>query len=283
MPEIITYACITQNRIRNIKRNIPKVIDYVDKVIIVDSFSTDGTKEWLENYSPKIKVVQRKWDDSFANQYSEYLKYVNEGWVLICDDDEVPSEALLKCLRQVTEDSNEGKRYSGVEFRCYPLDVDNSGKIIADHGPENYYRQMFFRYNPGMHYIIDLHQALVGWRNFNRLRREEIYYHLKSDEDIYRNACRNWWIDGIWLKGASSGIHSPEWHELRRVVRDCYPDVKIFGDLKAILIKGNIDKRLKDFFWKIKDIKDEPDIDRPMNELRAYWTYYFEKLHTEEK
>ena len=81
--ERITYAGITQNRLPLIKRNIPKVIDYVDNIVIVDAFSTDGTKEWLENYSPKITVSQRVWDDSFARQYSEFLKYIKDGWFLV--------------------------------------------------------------------------------------------------------------------------------------------------------------------------------------------------------
>ena len=265
------------------KRNIPKVIDYVDKLVIVDGFSVDGTKEWLENYNPRIKVVQRKWDDSFANQYNEYLNHIDEGWVIICDDDEIPSEEMLKCLPQVMIDSNEGKRYSAVEFRCNPIEVDRDGKILEDHGPENYYRQLFFKYNPGIHYIIDLHQALVGLKNHNRVRRQEVYYHIKSDEDMYRNACRNFFIAGIWMPNASDGIRSSEWYDLKRVIGEAYPNVKVFNDFNTIMIKGNMDKRVKDYLYEIKDIPDEPEKNRMMNELRAYFTYYFEKLHGSER
>jgi hypothetical protein len=204
------------------------------------------------------------------------------GWVLLCDDDELPSEALLKSLRDIVKESEEGKRYSCVEFTCHPIEIDRDGKIIGDNGPVQYYRQIFFLYQTNMKYMIDLHQALVGYKNGRMIRRPETYYHIKSDDDNYRNACRNWWIAGVWMSGASDGIRHPEWHELRKVVLESYPDVKVFSDFNAIMVKGNMDKRVKDHLYKIKDIQDSPP-DRYFNELRAYWRYYFEKLWPNER
>lgn len=282
MSERITYVCVTQNRIKNIQRNIPKVINYVDRVVIVDGFSVDGTKEWLESYSPKIFVTQRQWDDSFANQYNEYLKYIEEGWVLLCDDDEIPSEDLLKSMREIIKNSDGGRIYSSVEFRCHAMEIDSAGKIILDPGPCEYYRLIFYLYQPGMRYMVDLHQSLVGYKNSRMIRRKETYYHLKSDEDSYRNACRNWWIAGSWISGATDGIRHPEWHDLKNVVTKAYPHVKVFNDINALMIKGNIDQSVKDCFMKFRDIKDEPP-DRLFGELRSYYIYYFKKLHPEEE
>ncbi len=281
MEEYVTLACITQNRIKNMQRLIPKVIDWVDKVVVVDSFSVDGTKEWLENYSPKIIVTQRQWDDSFANQYNEYLKHIDQGWILICDDDEIPSQALLKTLKPMIRKSMRGERFSIVEYRSQAMRVEND-IIVEDTGPNPYWRQIFFKWMPKMRYVIDLHQALMGTKSLKYTRRDEVYYHLKSNEDLYRNACRNWWIAGIWLMDAKSGIFSEEWHEFKRVVLDAYPDVKVFGDFNAYMVKGNINQKVKDYIIKVKDLPDEIDKDRNMNELRAYYKYYFDVLHPEE-
>jgi glycosyltransferase involved in cell wall biosynthesis len=282
MSDKITFACVTQNRINNLKRNIPKVVDYVDRIVIVDGYSVDGSKEWLESYSPKIFVTQRQWDDSFANQYNEYLKHIGEGWVLLCDDDELPSEQLLKCMRDVVKNSDHGRIYSCVEFKCHPIETDNNGVIVNDNGPVDYYRQIFYLYQPEMKYKIDLHQCLVGYKNGRMIRRQETYYHIKSDEDSYRNACRNWWIAGVWLSGATEGYKPEEWYELRDLVLKVYPEVKVFGDFNAIMVRGNMNQEIKDYLYKTKDTPDEPP-QRMMNELRAYWKYYFEKLHPEEK
>jgi len=282
MSETITLACVTQNRIKNIQRNIPKMIDYVDRIVIVDGFSVDGTKEWLENYSDKITVVQREWDDSFANQYNRYLDEINDGWVLILDDDEIASIKLLKSLRKLIEESDGGKRYDMVECQAYPLEVDRNGIILSDNGPVNYYRHIFYKYNPGMKYTINLHQNLVGHKIGRPIRTNASYYHIKSEIDEYRNACRNWWIAGVWIDGTNSGYQPPEWHELRAVVVAAYPSVKVFNNFNDILIKGNLDQSVKDYLLKIKDIPDEKP-NRLFNEFRAIYKYYFEMLHPEEQ
>jgi glycosyltransferase involved in cell wall biosynthesis len=283
MSDKITFVCVTQNRIEYMKRNIPKVIDYVDRIVIVDGFSVDGTKEWLESYSPKIFVTQRRWDDSFANQYNEYLKHIGEGWVLLCDDDELPSEALLKSLKDIIKNSNEGKVYSSVEFKCHGMEIDKDGKVLLDPGPCEYYRLIFYLYQTNMKYLIDLHQSLVGYKNGRSIRRQETYYHLKTNEDMYRNACRNWWIAGVWLPNATEGVKVAEWHELRDLVLKVYPDVKVFGDFNAVMVKGNMDKSVKDYLLKIKDIPDDEKSGRLLNELRSYYKYYFDILHPEER
>ena len=283
MSEKITYACITQNRIKSIQRNIPKVIDYVDKIVIVDGFSIDGTKEWLENYnSDKITVVSRRWDDSFANQYNEYLKYVDGGWVLICDDDEIPSEILLKSLRPLVNASGGGEMYNIIEFKSHPLESDKDGKILCDNGSPDYWRQIFFKYYPGTHYSIDLHQALRSPVRGKVLRRNETYYHVKTDEDGYRNACRNWWIAGVWDDDVNDGYQPPEWHEFRKIVLNVHPHIGVFNHFNEVLLRGNMAQSIKDYIIKVKDIPDEGSR-RKFHELRSFYKYYFDVLHPEEK
>ena len=282
MQEKITLCCATQDHLDKVKELVTRTIDYVDAMVFVDGFSFDGTKEWLESFSPKITVVQRKWDDSFARQYNRFIQEITGGWLLILDDDEIPMEETLKALRKLVDDSLGGRMYDIVEFRCTPIEIDNAGKIISNNGPVNYYRQILHRYNPGMKYTIDLHQHLIGHR-FNMNKRTEYgYYHIKSDRDSYRNACRNWWIDGVWLTGSTSGYRPPEWQELKDVVLRAYPEVKVFGDFNSIMVAGNMKEEVKDHLYKIRNIQDEQP-NRLFNELRAYWKYYFEKLHPEEK
>lgn len=282
MQEKITLCCVTQNNIKKVKELVPRVINYVDEAVFVDGYSVDGTKEWLESYSPKIKVVQRRWDDSFSKQYNKFVEEIRDGWMLILDDDEIPSEAMLKVLRGLVNDSIGGRNYDFIEFKCTPIEIDRDGKILSNNGPVNYYRMLLHRYNPGMKYVIDLHQNLIGHRYSIPLRREETYYHIKSDEDSFKNACRNWWIDGVWLTGSMHGYRPPEWQELRDVVLKAYPDVAVFGDFNSLMVAGNIKEEVKDYLYRIKDIQDEQP-NRMFNELRAYWRYYFEKLHPEEK
>lgn len=271
--EQITYVCVTQNRVDNLKRNLPVILPYVDRAVIIDGGSVDGTKDYCLSH-PKVEWYHRKWDDSFANQYNEYLKYINSGWVLICDDDELPSEELLKNLRAIVADSGAGDNFCCVEFRSWSINPeDNPPK---DH-PDDYWRKLFFRYNPGMKYVVDLHQCLTGYQNHKHARSNLIYYHIKTPKDVARNACRNYFIAGIWLPNASDGLRGSEWQELRSVVNSCYPGVETFSDLNSIFVAGNIHEDLKSWMIKYKDYGSNL-----YHELHHFFEYYFEMLHPEE-
>jgi hypothetical protein len=284
MSEIITLACVTTPKLNNIKRLLLKVLPFVNKAVIICGKEDPEVEEYLKSFGDKVESYYHEWLDSFAVQYNHYLEHIKDGWVLILDDDELPSDYLLKSLKPIVERSENGNRFCCVEFRAHPIEVndDDGGKIVNDNGPVDYYRAIFFRFEPGMKYMVDLHQSLVGYKNGRSIRRMETYYHIKSDRDSYRNSSRNWWVAGVWLPNATEGFKPPEWHEFKDLVISVYPEVKVFDDFDKIMVKGNIDKKIKDYLYKIKDIPDEQP-NRLLNELRGYWKYYFLKLHPEEK
>lgn len=276
----ITYVVVTQDRLENNKRNFPVVLPYVDRAVVIDGFSKDGTYEYLKALGPKVQVVQHPWEDSFAKQYDQYLKQIKGGWVLLCDDDELPSEGMLKALRELVKMSEGGTKFGVVEFRANDISykVGEWGSRV-DNGPVDYYRQIFFKWFPGMHYDIDLHQALQGMRG-PVARCDEHYYHIKSTRDEYRNACRNWWIAGPWIGGERDGRRGPEWEALHAIVLKHHPEVKVFSDFNAHLVADTVHPDVLDFIRAFKDYKKGAP-DDVYNELRAYAKYYFEILHSE--
>ena len=74
---------------------IEKCIDsvsFADEIIVVDSYSTDGTYEYLLEH-PKVTVVQNPFEN-FTAQKSYTLKQASNDWVLFLDADEVVTESL---------------------------------------------------------------------------------------------------------------------------------------------------------------------------------------------
>lgn len=268
---------MTVPRLDNLKKLLPAVMPYVDRCVIVIGEKQQESIDYIKSFGEKVLCVYRKWDDSFANQYNTYLQYVNSGWVLICDDDELPSEGLLKSLDNFVNDSNRGNKFSVVEFRS------NAISHGTDTGPDEYWRHIFFRYKRGMQYRggpkTGCHQYLVGYQNNLVQRSNELYYHIKSLPDEHRNAARNYFIYGIWLHGSSDGDQREEWHELKQVLAKEYPEVKVFPDLDSVLQKGQIKPGLRN--WMVRRYK-EYDGHPEYNEMRAVITYYFKFLHPEE-
>lgn len=89
--EQLTALVITYNEIGYIEKCIESV-SFADEIIVVDSFSTDGTFEYLMDH-PKVKVIQNPFEN-FTAQKSFALKQATNDWVLFLDADEIVSNAL---------------------------------------------------------------------------------------------------------------------------------------------------------------------------------------------
>ncbi len=89
----LSALIITYNEMGYIERCIDS-ITFADEIIVVDSFSTDGTFEYLKNH-PKVQVIQHPFEN-FTAQKSFTLAQANHDWVLFLDADEVVSEMLQK-------------------------------------------------------------------------------------------------------------------------------------------------------------------------------------------
>ena len=89
--EQLTALVITFNEIGYIEKCIDSV-SFADEIIVVDSFSTDGTYEFLKDH-PKVKVIQNPFEN-FTAQKSFALKQATNDWVLFLDADEIVSDAL---------------------------------------------------------------------------------------------------------------------------------------------------------------------------------------------
>ena len=89
--EKVSALIITYNEIGYIENCIAS-ISFADEIIVVDSYSTDGTYEYLLAH-PKVKAIRRPFDN-FRAQKSFALKQANHEWVLFLDADEVVPPSL---------------------------------------------------------------------------------------------------------------------------------------------------------------------------------------------
>ena len=94
--EKISALIITYNEIGYIEKCIAS-ISFADEIIVVDSYSTDGTYEYLLSH-PKVRVIQNPFKN-FTAQKSFTLKQATNDWVLFLDADEVVPENLKNEIR----------------------------------------------------------------------------------------------------------------------------------------------------------------------------------------
>lgn len=76
---------------------------HVDEIIVVDTGSTDSTREIAARYTDK--VFEFAWDDDFSNARNFSLAQAQGDWILVLDADEVISGPDLESMRVVIASS----------------------------------------------------------------------------------------------------------------------------------------------------------------------------------
>ena len=94
----ISAVLITFNEIINIDEVLTNV-QFADEIIVVDSFSTDGTFEKLLSYE-SVLVYQRSFDN-FPSQKNYALSLCKNDWVLFIDADERISDNFKKEVSKI--------------------------------------------------------------------------------------------------------------------------------------------------------------------------------------
>ncbi len=89
---VLHALVITKDEEPNIKRTLDK-LTWLEKVVVIDSFSTDKTIEILESY-PNVEIYYRVFD-TFASQCNFGLSLVSSEWVLSLDADFVLTDEFV--------------------------------------------------------------------------------------------------------------------------------------------------------------------------------------------
>lgn len=82
----LSLIMITKDNEKDIDRCLRSVQGFVDEIILIDTGSTDKTKEIAEKYT--YKIYDFKWTNSFSDAKNYALKWAKGKWILNLDADE---------------------------------------------------------------------------------------------------------------------------------------------------------------------------------------------------
>lgn len=100
-PVSLSVVIITFNEERNIGRCLDAVKDIADEIVVVDSFSTDGTEAICREKGARFT---RHAFEGHIGQKNFALSCATHPFVLSLDADEAPDEELKKAIRNVKAD-----------------------------------------------------------------------------------------------------------------------------------------------------------------------------------
>lgn len=169
----LSVAVITFNEEENIVRFLDAVTPIADEIIVLDSFSTDKTKELALKYG-KVKFYENQFE-GFGFQKNKALEHCSEEWVLFLDTDEIPNESLINSIRKVI-----AQEISVAEVFTIELINHIGKKIIKYGGWSGIYRERFFKKNAAKYSEDKVHEFLIYDSKAEKLPGEILHFTYKD-------------------------------------------------------------------------------------------------------
>ncbi|WIV13784.1 glycosyltransferase [Proteiniborus sp. MB09-C3] len=147
----ISLSMIVKNEEKWLERCLNSVIDIVDEIVIVDTGSTDKTKEICTSFP--VKLYDYDWNDSFADARNFGLSKVNGDWILYIDaDEELYIEDINRFHNVLQQTKNNVVLIPTINYYGnFPPD-SNKAYLYASH--------RLFRNHKGFKFVGNIHEHL---------------------------------------------------------------------------------------------------------------------------
>ena len=147
----ISLCMIVKNEEDTLERCLNSVKDLVDEIIIVDTGSTDKTKEIAQKFTDKIYDFE--WCDDFSKARNYSFSKATKDYILWLDADDVLLEKDRQNFKLLKE--NFDSKIDIVMFK-YNLDVDKNGIPAL-----SYYRERLLRRKNNYKWVSPVHEAIA--------------------------------------------------------------------------------------------------------------------------
>ena len=133
----ISLCMIAKNEEKYLEQCLSSVKGIADEIIIVDTCSTDKTKEIAEkfDFKEKIKLFDYEWMDDFSAARNKSIKHATKDWILVLDADETIAKKDFGALRQLVKDKNDDA-FLFLQ-KNYTNDSRIAGFVNEEHAKEN--------------------------------------------------------------------------------------------------------------------------------------------------
>ena len=186
----LSVCMIVKNEEHCLTRALESVKDLADQIIIIDTGSTDHTKDIAARYTDNI--YDFAWCDDFSKARNFSLSKATGSWILVLDADEVLAQEDHDAIRQLCQNNS----FAGYAFHqiSYTNDITQYNYIpLLDHDSlyQKYkkYSQYFsgyiscsiirlFRNNLGIHFDGAVHESVdASCREKGKMLKTDLWLH----------------------------------------------------------------------------------------------------------
>jgi len=194
-------------------------VDWCDEVIVVDSYSTDGTPDLAKRHK-KVRLFQREYFGG-ASQKNWAIQHARHEWILILDSDERCTPALRKEIETLLA--------AGPEFGSYTIArrVFFLGRVIRFSGWRNDRVTRLFKRGSGYYQNRRVHARLVTVGTAPLLRHPMDHYMVDCLEEYNRRLAKYayWGAAQNWIEHRRTNfteiLARTAWRFVRTYVAQC--------------------------------------------------------------
>lgn len=178
IPSKVSALLITFNEERNIDEVLEN-LSFADEIIVVDSYSSDGTVEKIQQY-PHVRFIQREFKN-YTDQKAFALQQASYDWVLFIDADERIPLPLKNEILEVVSHPHE----TAVAF-YFLRTLMFEDKAVCFSGCRKDKNYRLFRKSK-VHFVEDriVHETLVV-NGVSKILKNKLLHYSYSNYDDYR-------------------------------------------------------------------------------------------------
>jgi glycosyltransferase involved in cell wall biosynthesis len=172
--KLLSAAMIVKNEENDLTECLESLKNIVDQIVIVDTGSTDKTKEIALAYGAEVHDFV--WCDDFAIARNESLKYATGQWILYIDADERLSPDSQSFIRKLISDAK--PEIGGFITTIISKYTEDDGSIATYKGK---YPRLFRNLGyPDLHFFGKIHEQIspsIYEKGFDIIESEIIINH----------------------------------------------------------------------------------------------------------
>ena len=175
----VSLTMIVKNEEENLPACLATAADLVDEVVVVDTGSTDRTKDVAMRLG--ARVFDFSWVDSFAAARNAALSHASGDWIFWLDADDRLDEENRANLRALFAELKDENVAYGMKCHCFP-DPESSTATIVDH-------VRLFRNLPEIRWRYRVHEQIlpaVRHSGGNVLASDVVIHHVGYEDPKLR-------------------------------------------------------------------------------------------------
>lgn len=195
----ISLCMIVKDEEKNLNNCLKKIKDFIDEIIIIDTGSTDKTKDIAKQFTNKI--YNFKWDNDFSKARNFSISKATKDWILILDADETIAETDLKKLKNLTKDEtitaykftqrNYSNKKTKIKWKDSKNDIYKESKNFKGWKYRGIIR--LFQNKKNIKFIYPIHETVLNSINEKIANSEIPIHHIKTKENtqLYYKLLKN--------------------------------------------------------------------------------------------